>query len=146
MPALLTLALLATTTATATPSPAWLNGDWDPYSNAFRGLDGLTVKNNTLTWHDCKNAPFDVVESKGNTVTIRLSPKAQCKLDDVPPTRMDVVRFTLRDNQCDLSVSIYASPEAAAKNEPSAEGLYGKAKCPSGPAAQAAANLSTTPR
>ena len=31
-------------------------------------------------------------------------------------------------------------------NEPSAEGLYGKPKCPSGPASQAAANLSTTTR
>jgi len=148
MPALLTLAFLATAPlATAQPAPAWLNGDWDPYSNAFRGLEGLTVRaDNTLSWHDCPRAAFTVLDSNRDTVTIRMDPKAVCKLDDVPPTRMDVVRFTLRENRCDLGVSIYASPDAAAKNEPSAEGLYGKAKCPSGPAAQAATHLSTTPR
>ena len=142
MPALLAFALLATAPST----PTWLTGDWDPYSNAFRGLEGLTVTSNTLTWHDCANAAFDVIESNDRSVTVRLSPTTQCKLDDVPPTRMDTVRFTLRENGCDLTVSVYASPEALKKNEPSAEGLYGKAQCPSGPASHAAANLSTTPR
>src|SRR3954471_13741285 len=105
MHALLAFALLATT-------PTWLAGDWEPYSNAFRGLEGLTVKGDTLTWHGCKDAHFQVVEAKGNSVTIQLHAGSRCTLNDVTPTRMDTVRFTLRDNQCDLGVSIYASPAA----------------------------------
>lgn len=142
MTPLLALALLST----AQPAPAWIAGDWDPYSNAFTGLRILTVGKDTLTWHGCQNAHFDVVDAKDKTLTIRLAKNSTCKLDDEPPTRIDTVRFTLRDNQCDLAVSIYASADALAKNEPAAEGLYGKSKCPSGPAAQAATNLSTTPR
>lgn len=143
MPALLALALLAT----APPSPAWLTGDWEPYSNAFIGLRMLSIQgNNTLSWKDCSNAGFEVVETSDNSVTIRLAKNSRCTLDDAPPTRMDTVRFTLRGNRCDLGVAVYASPDAAKRNEPSAEGLYGKPKCPSGPASQAAANLSTTTR
>lgn len=139
---LLALALLST----AQPAPAWIAGDWEPYSNAFTGLRMLSIGKDTLSWHGCTNAHFDVVAAKDDTLTIRLDKNSACKLNDEPPSRMDTVRFTLRENRCDLAVSIYASPEALAKNEPSAEGLYGKVKCPSGPAAHAAANLSTTPR
>lgn len=139
---LIALALLST----AQPAPAWIAGDWEPYSNAFTGLRMLSVGKDTLSWHACANAHFDVVESRDDTLTIRLDKTSACKLNDAPPTRMDTVRFTLRENRCDLAVSIYASPGALARNEPSAEGLYGKTRCPSGPAAQAAANLSTTPR
>jgi len=142
MPALLALALLAA----APPAPAWLAGDWEPYSNAFIGLRMLSVGKNTLSWKNCTNAAFDVVDSSDNSVTIRLAKESRCTLDDALPTRMDTVRFTLRDNRCDLGVAVYVSPEAAKRNEPSAEGLYGKPKCPSGPASQAAANFSTTAR
>jgi hypothetical protein len=142
MPALLALALLAT----AQPAPTWLAGDWEPYSNAFIGLRMLHVDKNTLSWKDCSNARFDVVDSSDNSVTIRLAKGSTCTLDDEPPTHVDTVRFTLRDNHCDLGVSVYASPEAAKRKEPSAEGLYGKPKCPTGPSSQAAANLSTTTR
>ena len=142
MPALLALALLAT----APSAPAWLAGDWEPYSNAFIGLRMLSVGKNTLSWKDCTNASFDVVDSSDNSVTIRLAKESRCTLDDALPTRMDTVRFTLRENHCDLGVSVYTSSEAAKRNEPSAEGLYGKPKCPSGPASQAAANFSTTTR
>jgi hypothetical protein len=130
----------------AQPAPAWIAGDWEPYSNAFTGLRMLSVGKDSLDWHGCAKAHFDVVEAEGNTLTIRLAKNTACQLNDEPPTRMDTVRFTLRENHCDLSVSIYASPEALARNEPAAEGLYGKSRCPSGPAAQAAANLSTTTR
>ena len=142
MPALLALALLAA----APPAPAWLAGDWEPYSNAFIGLRMLSVGKNTLSWKNCTNTAFDVVDSSDNSVTIRLAKESRCTLDDALPTRMDTVRFTLRDNRCDLGVAVYVSPEAAKRNEPSAEGLYGKPKCPSGPASQAAANFSTTAR
>jgi hypothetical protein len=139
---LLALALLSS----AQPTPAWLTGDWEPYSNAFIGLHMLSVGKTTLSWKGCANAGFDVVDSSDNSVTVRLAKGSTCTLDDAPPTRMDTVRFTLRENHCDLGVTVYASPEAAKRNEPSAEGLYGKSKCPSGPASQAAANLSTTTR
>jgi hypothetical protein len=139
---LIALALLAT----AQPAPAWLAGDWEPYSNAFIGLRMLSIGKDTLSWKGCQDARFEVVESSGNSVTLRLAKESKCSLDDAPQTRMDTVRLVLRDNRCDLGVSIYASPDAAKRNEPSAEGLYGKSKCPSGPAAQAAANLSTTTR
>jgi hypothetical protein len=139
---LIALALLST----AQPAPAWIAGDWEPYSNAFTGLRMLSVGKDALSWHGCADAHFDVVEADDNTLTIRLDKSSACKLNDEPPSRMDTVRFTLRENGCDLAVSIYTSPEALVKNTPSAEGLYGKTKCPSGPAAQAAANLSTTPR
>lgn len=142
MTPLLALALLST----AQPAPVWIAGDWDPYSNAFAGLRILSVGKDSLSWHGCQGAHFDVVDAKDNSLTIRLAKNTTCKLDDEPATRMDTVRFTLRENRCDLAVSIYASPAALAKNEPAAEGLYGKSKCPSGPAAQAATNLSTTPR
>jgi hypothetical protein len=142
MPALLALALLAT----AQPTPAWLAGDWDPYSNAFMGLRILSVGKDTLSWKGCSNARFTVVDTGDNRVTIRLAKESTCSLDDAPPTRMDTIRFTLRGNHCDLGVSVYASPEAARRNEPAAEGLYGKSRCPSGPAPQAAANFSTTAR
>ena len=132
--------------ATAQPAPAWLAGDWEPYSNAFMGLRILSIGKRTLSWKGCENAPFDVIESSGDSVTLRLAATSKCMLDDAPPTRMDTIRLTLRANRCDLGVSIYASPDAAKRSEPSAEGLYGKAKCPSGPASQAAANLSTTTR
>jgi hypothetical protein len=139
--------LALTLLATAQPAPTWLAGDWEPYSNAFIGLRMLSIQsNNTLSWKDCRNAGFDVVDTSDNSVTIRLAKNSTCTLDDAPPTRMDTIRFTLRDNHCDLGVSVYASPDAAKRNEPSAEGLYGKPKCPSGPASQAAANLSTTTR
>jgi hypothetical protein len=143
MPALLLALALITT---AQPAPTWLAGDWEPYSNAFIGLRMLSVGKNTLSWKGCTNAAFDVVDSSGNSVTIRLAKGSTCALDDAPPTRMDTVRLTLRDNHCDLAVAVYASPDAAKRNEPAAEGLYGKSKCPSGPAAQAAANFSTTTR
>ncbi|HXO99205.1 MAG TPA: hypothetical protein VN813_01825 [Luteibacter sp.] len=142
MNTLLALALIAT----AQPAPAWLAGDWEPYSNAFVGLRMLSIGKDTLSWKGCTNARFDVIDATDNTVTVRLAEGTSCKLDDEPPTRMDTLRFTLRENHCDLGVSVYASPEAARKNQPSAEGLYGKPKCPSGPVSQAAANLSTTPR
>ena len=140
---LLALALIST----AQPAPAWLAGDWEPYSNAFIGLRMLSIQSkNTLTWKDCSNTGFEVVDTGDNSVTIRLAKGSRCTLDDAPPTRVDTVRFTLRDNHCDLGVTVYASPEAARRNEPAAEGLYGKPKCSSGPASQAAANLSTTTR
>ena len=140
---LLALALLST----IQPAPTWLAGDWEPYSNAFIGLRMLSIQsNNTLSWKDCRNASFDVVDTSDNSVTIRLAKNSTCTLDDAPPTHMDTIRFTLRDNHCDLGVTVYASPEAARRNEPAAEGLYGKPKCSSGPASQAAANLSTTTR
>ena len=142
MHALLALALLAT----AQPAPTWLAGNWEPYSNAFIGLRMLSIGNGTLSWNGCTNAGFDVVDTNDNSVTIRLAKGSTCSLDDAPPTRMDTIRFTLRDNHCDLGVTVYASPDAAERNEPSAEGLYGKAKCPSGPPSQAAANFSTTTR
>jgi len=142
MNTLLALALLSTTQ----PAPAWLTGDWEPYSNAFVGLRMLSIGKDSLSWKGCKDVHFDVLESEANSVTVRLAPGSTCSLDDEPPTRMDTLRFTLRENRCDLGVSIYASPDAAKKNTPAAEGLYGKPKCPSGPAGQAAANLSTTTR
>jgi len=143
MNTLLALALLST----AQPAPTWLAGDWEPYSNAFIGLRMLSIQgNNTLSWKDCTNARFEVVDAGDRIVTIRLAKDSRCMLDDAPPTRMDTIRFALRDNRCDLAVTVYASPDAAKRNEPSAEGLYGKPKCPSGPASQAAANLSTTTR
>ncbi|MDQ0008778.1 hypothetical protein J2T07_000937 [Luteibacter jiangsuensis] len=143
MNTLLALALMSTTTQ---PTPAWLAGDWEPYSNAFIGLRMLSIGKATLSWKGCKNVHFDVLESEGGSVTLRLAPGSTCSLDDEPPTRMDTLRLTLRENHCDLGVTIYASPEAAKKNEPAAEGLYGKPRCPSGPVGQAAANLSTTTR
>lgn len=139
---LLALALISSAPST----PAWLTGDWEPYSNAFIGLHMLSVGKNTLSWKGCDKAGFDVVDNSDNSVTIRLAQGSTCTLDDAPPTRMDTVRFTLRENHCDLGVAVYASPDAAKRNEPSAEGLYGRSKCPSGPASQAAANLSTTTR
>jgi hypothetical protein len=142
MNTLLALVLLST----AQPAPAWLAGDWEPYSNAFVGLRTLSIGKDTLSWKGCKNVHFDVLASEGDSVMVRLAPGSTCSLDDEPPTRMDTLRFTLRENHCDLGVTIYASPEAAKKNEPAAEGLYGKPKCPSGPVGQAAANLSTTTR
>ena len=142
MHALLALALLVT----AQPAPTWLTGNWEPYSNAFIGLRMLSVGTNTLSWKGCTNAGFEVVDTSDTSVTIRLAKGSTCSLDDAPATRMDTVRFTLRENHCDLGISVYASPDAAKRNEPSAEGLYGKAKCPSGPPSQAAANLSTTAR
>src|ERR1700712_5655879 len=87
---LLALALLAT----AQPPPAWLAGDWEPYSNAFIGLRMLSIEsNNTLSWKDCSNAGFEVVDTGDNSVTIRLAKNSRCTLDDAPPTRMDTVRF-----------------------------------------------------
>jgi len=142
MNTLLALALLSSTPAT----PDWLAGDWDPYSNAFLGLRTLSIGKDTLSWKGCANARFEVLASDGDSVTLRLAPGTTCSLDDVARTRMDTVRLTLRPNRCDLGVSIYASAEAAKRKEPSAEGLYGKPKCPSGPAAHAAASFSTTPR
>lgn len=142
MNTLLALAVLTT----AQPAPAWLAGDWEPYSNAFVGLRMLSVGKDMLSWKGCSNVRFEVVEADSNQVTVRLAKGSTCVLDDTPPTRMDTIRFTLRENRCDLGVTVYASPEAAKANEPAAEGLYGKPKCPSGPAGQAAANLSTTPR
>ena len=142
MHTLLAFALISS----AQPVPAWLAGDWEPYSNAFMGLRMLSVGKETLTWKGCTDAHFDVVETGANTVTLRLAKGSTCSLDDAPATRMDTVRFTLRENGCDLGVSIYASPDAATHGEPAAEGLYGKSKCASGPVGQAAANRSTTPR
>jgi hypothetical protein len=143
MHALLALALLST----AQPAPAWLAGDWEPYSNAFIGLRMLSIGKGRLSWKGCDNVPFEVVEARANEVTVRLAAGSTCTLNDEPPTRMDTLRFTLRDNRCDLGVAVYASPDAAKANEPAAEGLYGKPKCPSGgPASQAAANFSTTAR
>lgn len=142
MPALLALALLATAPA----QPAWLPGHWDPYSNAFRGLGRLTVGQDTLSWHECQDVRFEIVDVDDNTVTLRLAAGSRCVLDDVPPTRVDTLRLTLRENRCDLGVTAYASPEAVKKNEPAAEGLYGKPDCPTAPANQAAANRSTVPR
>ena len=139
---LLALALISSAPST----PAWLTGDWEPYSNAFIGLHMLSVGKNTLSRKGCDKAGFDVVDNSDNSVTIRLAQGSTCTLDDAPPTRMDTVRFTLRENHCDLGVAVYASPDAAKRNEPSAEGLYGRSNCPSGPASQAAANLSTTTR
>jgi hypothetical protein len=140
---------VAPTTATATApatAPAWILGDWEPYSNAFTGLRLLRVGKATLSWHGCRDARFEVVESKEASLTVRLAKDSACRLDDEPPSRMDTVRFTLRENRCDLGVSIYASPEAAGHDRPLAEGLYGKLDCPSGPVPQAAASFSTTPR
>ncbi|WP_036140771.1 hypothetical protein [Luteibacter sp. 9135] len=142
---LLALALLSTAPQPAA-APAWLLGDWEPYSNAFTGLRLLSVGKNALSWRGCTGARFEVIQSKDDRLTLRLAGDSTCRLDDEPPSRMDTVRFTLRENRCDLAVSIYASPEAAAKDQPSAEGLYGRLKCPSGPAPHAAASLSTTPR
>lgn len=142
MTPLLALALLATTPA----APDWLPGDWEPYSNAFQGLRMLSIGDRVLSWKGCRDARFEVVRAEGDSVTLRLAEGSTCTLDDQPPTRMDTLRFTLRENHCDLRVSIYASPDAARRDEPAAEGLYGKPKCPSGPVGQAAANLSTTPR
>jgi len=141
---LLALALLST--APPATAPDWLVGDWEPYSNAFTGLRLLSVGKEALSWHGCADARFEVVDSKDDRLTLRLARGSTCRLDDEPPSRMDTVRFTLRENRCDLAVSIYPSPEAAANDEPSAEGLYGRLKCPSGPAPHAAASLSTTPR
>jgi len=139
--------LLALAIFTAAPAtPTWLAGDWEPYSNAFIGLRMLTVGKDTLSWKGCTNAHFDVVTSHGDTVVLRLAKNTACTLSDAPPTRMDTLRLTLRKNRCDLDVEIFASPEAMAKNEPAATGLYGKSKCPSGPVDQAAASFSTTPR
>jgi len=139
--------LIALALFSAAPTaPAWLAGDWEPYSNAFIGLRMLTVGKDTLSWKGCANAHFDVVTSTGNIVVLRLAKDAMCTLSDAPPTRMDTVRLTLRENRCDLGVEIFASPAAMAKNAPSATGLYGRAKCPSGPVDQAAASFSTTPR
>ncbi|URL59803.1 hypothetical protein IM816_06840 [Luteibacter flocculans] len=142
MHALIAFALISS----AQPAPAWLAGDWEPYSNAFMGLRILSIGKETLTWKGCTDAHFEVIDAGANTVTLRLAKGSTCSLDDAPATRMDTVRFTLRENGCDLGVSVYASPEAATRQEPAAEGLYGKSKCPSGPVGQAAANLSTTPR
>ncbi|QWT21180.1 hypothetical protein KPL74_03990 [Bacillus sp. NP157] len=123
--------------STAQPMPTWFPGDWEPYSNAFQGLGMLTARQGSLDWSECKAAHFDVVEASGNTLVIRLAKQSMCNLGDQPRTRMDTVRFTLRENGCDLGVSIYSSPDAMKRNEPSAEGLYGKTKCASGPAATA---------
>jgi hypothetical protein len=142
MNTLLALALIST----AQPAPTWFAGDWEPYSNAFHGLRMLSVGKDSLTWKGCKDARFDVLDATDNSVTVRLAKGSTCALDDAPSTRTDTLRVILRENRCDHGVTIYASPEAAKNNQPAAEGLYGKPKCPSGPASQAAANLSTTTR
>ena len=121
MHTLLAFALISS----AQPVPAWLAGDWEPYSNAFMGLRMLSVGKETLTWKGCTDAHFDVVETGANTVTLRLAKGSTCSLDDAPATRMDTVRFTLRENGCDLGVSIYASPDAATHGEPAAEPAAG---------------------
>lgn len=139
------VAALALMSATSAP-PAWFTGTWEPYSNAFIGLRLLTVKGNTLSWHGCTNAPYEVLDVDGKTLTIRLAKDTRCTLNDEPATRIDTVRFALRENGCDLKVSMYGSPEAMKRDELAAEGLYGKLKCPSGPVPQAAANVSRTPR
>ena len=139
---LLAFALLST----AQPAPAWLAGDWEPYSNAFLGLGMVSIGDGTLSWKGCANARFDIVGSDARSVTLRLAKDSKCTLDDAPPTRMDTIRMNLRDNGCDVDVSVYASPDAARRNEPSAEGLYGKPKCQSGPPSHAAASFSTTTR
>jgi hypothetical protein len=143
---LLALALLSTAQPAPPPAQAWLLGSWEPYSNAFTGLRLLRVGKDTLSWHGCTDARFVVIDSKDARMTVRLAKDSTCRLDDEPPSRMDTVRFTLRENGCDLAVSIYASPEAAMHDQPLAEGLYGKLDCPSGPVPHAAASLSTTPR
>ncbi|TCV94719.1 hypothetical protein EC912_103204 [Luteibacter rhizovicinus] len=116
--------------ATATPGPAWLQGEWKPYSNAFLGLHELTVTGKSLSWAGCHDVPFDIVDAGENQVTLRLPPASACKLNDIPPTRMDTIRLKLRKDTCDLDVSIFASPDAARRDEPSAAGLYGKPECP----------------
>jgi hypothetical protein len=136
-------AIILATTPTA---PAWLPGDWEPYSNAFIGLRMLSVGKDTLSWKGCTDAHFEVVDANGDTVVLRLAKNTTCELNDAPPTRMDTLRLTLRPNRCDLGVEVFASPAAMSRNEPSATGLYGKSKCPSGPVDQAAASFSTTPR
>lgn len=139
---LIALALMST----AQPAPAWLAGDWEPYSNAFLGLGMLSVGKGTLSWKECRNVHYDVTAIDGDSVTLKLAGDSRCLLGGDPPARIDTVRLTLRDNRCDLGVTIYGTPEALAKNTPDAEGLYGKVTCPSGPVSHAAANLSTTPR
>lgn len=135
MHTLIALALMSSAQAT----PTWFKGEWEPYSNAFLGLGLINASDATLAWHGCPKAGYEVVEAKGNVLTIRLAKGSTCTLNDEPPTRMDTVRFTLRENGCDLGVSVYASADALKRNEPSAEGLYGKTHCASGPAASAPA-------
>src|SRR5690349_8912782 len=65
------LALAALTTAQS--APAWLPGDWEPYSNAFVGLRMLSIGKDTLSWKGCSNARFEVVDADANQVTVRLA-------------------------------------------------------------------------
>lgn len=138
----LALALLAT----APPAPAWLAGDWEPYSNAFIGLGMLRIAPGRLSWKECRDVPYEVLSVAGDSVTLALADDSRCLLGGAPPARIDSVRLTLRPNRCDPGVTLYATPAARANNVPDAEGLYGKPACPSGPVSHAAANLSTTPR
>ncbi len=59
-----TLLALALISAAAQPAPAWLAGDWEPYSNAFVGLRMLSIGKDTLSWKGCKDVHFDVLASK----------------------------------------------------------------------------------
>jgi hypothetical protein len=117
--------------ATGAPVSRFYVGDWEPISNAWQGMGDLHIDGQSgFRWHQCKTsyAEEGAAPSRSGAV-LALSPDSDCRLDDLPRTRVLFVRVANHPSPCEVKVTAYASENDMQNERPSAEGIYSRRQC-----------------
>ena len=113
-----------------TRSSEFYHGIWEPISNSYQGMGNLRIlSSNGFHWHQCKTAYVEQPDPSLPGLLLALSPDSTCVLDDEPHTRVKFVRVAKPAGKCDLTVSAYATREAAGSDLPVALGTYTQVGC-----------------
>ena len=55
-----------------------LHGVWEPYSKNYWGHGDLSIKENTISWVNCKEVPFKTLRVEGETYYVELDSSKPC--------------------------------------------------------------------
>jgi hypothetical protein len=106
-------------------------GNWEPLSNIWQDMGDLHIDGQSgLRWYRCKTtyAEESTVTSRSGVV-LALSPDSDCRLDDLPRTRVLFVRVASQPSPCEMEIAAYASDTDVQNEHPSAEGIYSRRQC-----------------
>jgi hypothetical protein len=113
------------------PASRFYAGNWEPVSNAWQGMGDLHIDGqNGFRWHQCITtyAEEGAAPSRSSAV-LALSPDSDCRLDDLPRTRVLFLRVANQPSPCELKVTAYAGDRDMRNERPSAEGIYSRRLC-----------------
>jgi hypothetical protein len=106
-------------------------GNWEPVSNAWQGMGDLQIDGQSgFRWHQCKTTYAEEGAPPFRSVAVLvLSPDSDCRLDDLPRTRVLFVRVANQPSPCEVKVTAYVSDNDMQIERPSAEGIYSRRQC-----------------